>query len=80
MPKFTIERSYDVPHYRQETYEAATLEEAIKMDAENDNWDDQKASFDGCGPEEITGAWEGDRAYFGTDLTSEAKRIAGEQE
>jgi hypothetical protein len=70
MPTFTIERTYDVPHFRQETYEAASIEEALKMDAKNDEWEGQKADWDCCGPERVTGAWEGDRAYVGKDLLS----------
>lgn len=79
MPKFTIERSYDVPYYRQETYEADSLEEAVKMDEENQNWDGASACWDGCTDDKITGAWEGDQAYAGEDLTDEAKKLAGEE-
>jgi hypothetical protein len=80
MAKFTIERTYDVPYYRQETYEAATLEEAVKMDKTNDSWEGAQACWDGCTDDKVTGAWEGDQAYANTDLTDEAKKFAGEQE
>jgi hypothetical protein len=68
MKTFTIEMTFDVPHYRQHTYEAGTLEEAIRLAREDHDWDDQKADFDCSSPERITGAWEGDEAYNGQDL------------
>ncbi|WP_024516987.1 hypothetical protein [Bradyrhizobium sp. Tv2a-2] len=73
MPKFTIERTYDVPHYRHETYEAPDLEAALKMDAENDDWEGQKADWETTGPERVTGAWAGDSAYVGEQLIKEAQ-------
>lgn len=69
MPKFTIESTFRVPHYRHTTYEAATFEEACKMAMEDQDWDHQKADYDSSGPEHITGAWEGeDSAYSGPAL------------
>lgn len=68
MPQFTIEMTFDVPHYRQKTYEAATLEEALAQAKADDDWDHQIADYDCCGPERVTGAWEGDTAYRGKDL------------
>lgn len=68
MPKFTIERTYDVPHYRHVTYEAATFEEALQLDSQNDNWDRQTADYETCSPERVTGAWAGDEAYNGADI------------
>ncbi len=37
---FTIERSYDLPHYRHVTYEADSYEEALKLDEHNDDWNE----------------------------------------
>ncbi|MCK1543328.1 hypothetical protein IVB12_15540 [Bradyrhizobium sp. 179] len=78
MPKFTIERTYDVPYYRHTTYEADTLEQALKMDAENQNWEGSKADWDSSSDERVTGAWESDEAYSGEDLTAIAIEKTGE--
>lgn len=69
MPKFTIEMTYDVPHYRQHTYEAATLEEALKLAREDSDWGDEKEDVEAHGPDRVTGAWAGEQAYVGDDLT-----------
>jgi hypothetical protein len=71
MPRFTIETTFRVLHFRHTTYEAATLEEAIAQARVDDDWDHQKADYDYSGAEYITGAWKGDTAYFGADLFSE---------
>lgn len=73
MPKFTIERTFDVPHYRHVTYDAPDLETALKMDAENDDWDNQKEDFDCSGPERVIGAWKGEDAYSGPDLMAPSR-------
>lgn len=78
MAEFTIEITFDVPHYRQKTYEAATLEEALALAKADDDWDNQVADYDCSGPERITGAWSGDRAYVGPDLTAELDGTGGQ--
>jgi hypothetical protein len=65
MPTFTIERTYDVPHFRHSTYEAASLEEALRLDAANQDWESQRVDYDSSGNERITGAWAGGEAYEG---------------
>lgn len=73
MAKFTIEMTFRVPHYRQHTYEAATLEEALAMARVDDNWEDQEKDYDACSPEYVTGAWAGEDAYKGDSLFSESE-------
>jgi len=68
MPKFTIEMTFDVPHYRQTVYEAETLEEAIAMARADDDWEHQDKDYDTSGPERITGIWTGEEAYEGESL------------
>lgn len=68
MPKFTIEATFRVPHYRHTTYAAATLEEACKLALEDQDWDHQKAGYDSSGAVYLTGAWKGDTAYHGPEL------------
>lgn len=71
MPKFTVEMTYRLPVYRQETYEAPTLEAAIAMARADDNWDSSKNDYDCSGGEYVSGAWNGDDAYSGDNLFSE---------
>ena len=66
--KYTIEMTFDVPHYRQHVYEADSLEDAIRQAKEDNNWEDQEKEYDCSGPERITGIWEGEEAYVGEDL------------
>ncbi len=68
MPKFTIEMTYHVPHYRHTTYEAATLEDALELAKQDQNWDHQKEDWETCTIEEVTGAWRGEDAYDGESL------------
>jgi hypothetical protein len=68
MPKFTIEMTYGVPHYRHHTYEAASLEEALKLARADDDWEDQKKDHDSSWPIQVTGAWKGEQAYVGKSL------------
>lgn len=66
MPKFTIERSFDIPHYNHTTYEAETIEEACRMAFEDDTWNGMKEDWESASPTKLTGAWEGeDAAYKG---------------
>jgi len=37
MPRFTVETSYRLPVYRQQTYEAATIEQACRLAIEDDD-------------------------------------------
>lgn len=68
MPAFTIETTFDVPHYRHTTYEATTLEEALALAAVDQEWSHQKADYDSSSAERQTGAWAGGTAYHGTQL------------
>ncbi len=68
MPLYTIEMAYDVPNYRQHTYEAASLAEALALAKADDQWDDSKPDYDCASVERVTGAWAGDTAYRGRDL------------
>ena len=62
MPKFTIETTYDLPVYKQVTYEAAACELALA----DDDWSKQKEDVESSGPTRITGIWIGeDAAYRG---------------
>lgn len=66
MPAFTIETTFDLPAYRQRTYEAPTAEAAMALALADDNWDGQKVDYETTGPSRITGAWIGaDAAYKG---------------
>jgi hypothetical protein len=79
MPQFTIETTYDVPHFRHTTYEADTLEAALALAAADQEWDNQKADFDASGEERQTGAWAGDTAYHGAQLIPPAPPSKVEQ-
>lgn len=46
MAKFTVEATYHLPIYRQQTYDADTLEEARQLAVEDDDWSDQKEDRD----------------------------------
>lgn len=66
MPKFTIESTFTVPHYRHRTYEAPTVEEACKMALADEDWEQQEKDYDSSSATYLTGAWEGeDAAYEG---------------
>lgn len=79
MPAFTIETTFDVPHYRHTTYEAATLEEALALAGADQEWSHQKADYDSSGAERQTGAWAGDTAYHGAQLIPPAAPSKAEQ-
>lgn len=66
MPKFTVETTYDLPVYRQVTYEAANPAEACEIALEDDNWESAKQDYDSSGATRVTGIWLGeDAAYSG---------------
>lgn len=69
MPEFTIERTFDVPHYRHATYEAPSLADALAMDAANDDWSAQERDYDGSKADRVTGAWASAEAYTGEALS-----------
>ncbi|MEX0408730.1 hypothetical protein ABGN05_24095 [Aquibium sp. LZ166] len=64
MPKFTIETTYRMPHYRHTTYEAPTAEEACRLAIEDDNWSGELRDFECCGPTYVTGIWKGDSSAY----------------
>lgn len=69
MPKFTIECTFDVPHYRHTTYEAGTVEAAMALALADQEWGHQKKDYDSSSDTRITGIWEGeDGAYMGKAL------------
>lgn len=68
MPKFTLEHTYLVPHYRHRTVETATLAEAMAIVEADNDWDDQHTDYDASGPEYFTGAWKGSRPYAGPNI------------
>lgn len=66
MPKFTIECTFDVPHFRHTTYEADTVEAAMALALADEEWDHQKKDYDSSSDTRIAGIWEGeDAAYMG---------------
>jgi hypothetical protein len=66
MPQFTIETTYDLPVYRQVTYEAATVADACELALADDDWSTSKKDYENGHDTRITGVWEGeDAAYKG---------------
>lgn len=64
MSKFTIETTFRVPCYRQETVEAATLDAAVAIaKADEGDGPDWKWDYDSSGPIFVSGAWAGENAY-----------------
>jgi hypothetical protein len=67
MPVFTIETTYCLPVYRQQTYEAATTDEACRHAIDDDDWSDEKNDYESAGKTYVTGIWSGENAaYSGT--------------
>lgn len=66
MPTYTIETTYRVPVYRQQTYDAATPAEACRQAIEDDDWSNDKLDYEAAGENYVTGIWLGaDAAYSG---------------
>jgi len=65
VPFFTVEANYNVPHYRHRTYQADTVEQALKLAIEDDEWAEQKEDFECSGETYITGAWLGEADAYG---------------
>jgi hypothetical protein len=64
MPLFTIETTYRLPVYRQQTYEAATMEEACRLAVDGDDWSDEKRDYESAGEIYVTGIWSGENAAY----------------
>ncbi len=64
MPVFTIETTYRLPVYRQQTYEAATMEEACRLAVDDDDWSDEKRDYESAGETYVTGIWSGENAAY----------------
>ena len=64
MPSFTIETTYRLPVYRQQTYEAATMEEACRLAVDDDEWSDEKRDYESAGETYVTGIWSGENAAY----------------
>jgi hypothetical protein len=65
MPSFTIETTYRLPVYRQQTYEAATMDEACRLAVDGDDWSDEKHDYESAGETYVTGIWSGENAAYG---------------
>jgi hypothetical protein len=64
MPLFTIESTFDLPVFRHASYDAPDLASACQLALQDDDWSQQRGSWDGSGATYITGAWAGrDTAY-----------------
>ena len=48
---------------------APDLATALQMDEENQDWELQNKDYDNSSPDRVTGAWAGDTAYNGEDLS-----------
>jgi len=64
MPVFTIETTYRLPVYRQQTYEAATMEEACRLAVDDDDWSEEKRDYESAGKTYVTGIWSGENAAY----------------
>lgn len=73
MPKFTIETTYDLPVYRQVTYDAPDAETALAMAMADDDWSGQKEDIESGHDTRLTGAWVGEEAYRGDHVTIPAE-------
>jgi len=70
MPRFTVETSYRLPVYRQQTYEAATIEQACRLAIEDDDWPDEKRDYESAGETYVSGIWAGaDTPYRGAAVS-----------
>ena len=67
MKPYTVEVTWRVPEYTHLTVQADTPEQAIERALEevaNDpDAHPRTMDYEGCGPDVITGLWEGDEAY-----------------
>lgn len=70
MPRYTIETTYRVPHYRQRNHCATSVEEACRRAIEAKDWSGQVPDFETAGETYVTGIWKGtDAAYRGEELS-----------
>ncbi|OYU57441.1 MAG: hypothetical protein CFE30_36245, partial [Bradyrhizobium sp. PARBB1] len=53
-----------LPVYRQQTYEAATMEEACRLAVDDDEWSDEKRDYESAGETYVTGIWSGENAAY----------------
>ena len=66
MPTHTIETTYRVPNYRQQTHTAETVDEACRLAIEDDDWDQGITDYENAGETYVTGIWKGENcAYSG---------------
>jgi hypothetical protein len=77
MATYTVEHSWTVPVIVQQEIEADSHEEAIakaRAMLENDevDFDEQRVCWDASDNTELSGLWEGTRAWDGPDLLKEA--------
>lgn len=67
MKTFSVEVTWRVPEYVHLTVEAETPEDAIEKAlsevARDPNRYERNLDYDTCGPDVVTGLWEGDEAY-----------------
>lgn len=73
MPLYTIETTYQLPVYRQRSYEAPTAEAACVMAIGDEGWGDGKEDVETSGQTYVTGIWEGDTAYSGNSIPVSAR-------
>ena len=66
MPLFTIESTYQLPVFRQRTYDAETIDKACRLAIEDNEWSGAKVDAESSGENYVTGVWMGaDAAYKG---------------
>ncbi len=69
MPAYKIETTYNLPVYRQRSYEADTLEEACRAAIADEGWDDGEEDVDASGETYVSGIWKGaDSANTGASI------------
>jgi hypothetical protein len=77
MATYTVEKSWLVPYVVHTTVEARNSREAIVKAMEADDYDNQRACWDGATDTEITGCWKSDQAYSGTAVRVPKKPARG---
>ncbi|NRC57301.1 hypothetical protein [Neoaquamicrobium sediminum] len=68
MPRYTIETTYRLPIYRQQTYQAPTLEEACALALDDEDWTGGKEDHETSGATYVTGIWKGETDGSGPSL------------
>ena len=69
MPLVTIETTYNLPVFRQRTYEAETIDQACRLAIEDDDWSGEKADVESSGDTYVTGVWPGADAAYKSSAT-----------